>query len=96
MIVLEKSGKHGITDMFHEVLFDEEDLLGEVGEGGDEEKENILKKHFTEINTELGICYTFNADGKKRVKRTGNDFGATFTININQSEYAETQESAGL
>ena len=86
--------------MFYEVVFDEENLLEELevkggGNYTDEEKETILKKHFTEINTELGICYTFNADGKKRVKRTGNDFGATFTININQAEYAETQESAG-
>ena len=88
--------------MFYEVLFGEENLLEELevkekrGENyTDEEKETILKKHFTEINTELGICYTFNADGNKRVKRTGNDFGATFIININQSEYADTQESAG-
>jgi prophage tail gpP-like protein len=78
---LEKSGKHSEEDMFDLVKFNEE---------------NITHENLTEINTELGVCYTFNADGTKNVTRTGNDFGATFIININQSEYAETQESAGL
>ncbi|XP_063694820.1 acid-sensing ion channel 2-like [Bolinopsis microptera] len=84
---LEKSGKHGIYDMFKQVIFDEEELTdGEVD----------IREHITERRTELGVCYTFNADGTKTVKRTGNDFGATFIININQSEYADTQESAGI
>ena len=50
----------------------------------------------TTSSTPPGVCYTFNADGEKKVKRTGTDYGATFTININQSEYFETQESAGI
>ena len=70
--------------MFQQVLFDEEDI-----------NQAEFENHLTEVKTELGVCYTFNSDGSKKVKRTGTDFGATFIININQAEYADTQESAG-
>ena len=82
---LEADGRHSIEDMFREVLFAEEDL-----------KEGEWGRHFKNTSTELGICFTFNWDNSKRVKRTGADYGASFKININQSEYAKTTESAGI
>ena len=85
--MLELSGKHSIDNMFLSVEFDERNLFFESVD---------WRTHFTERFTELGNCFTFNSDGNKKVKRTGTNFGATFTININQSEYADTQESAGI
>ena len=83
---LELAGMHRIDTMILSAVFDETNL-------------NVLedwKPHFRMQSTELGICFTFNWDGSKKVKRTGADYGASFVIDINQSEYAPTQESAGI